>query len=77
LMTGRIASNDDAVAFLGKKGLAAREYLAVYRSLTEKRPYRQWPQRRTDDAGGDGEYRERADQSLAQANLKRDGPVAA
>jgi hypothetical protein len=31
----------------------------------------------TDDAGGDGEYRERADQSLAQANLKRDGPVAA
>ena len=55
----------------------AREYLNVYRSLTEKRPYRQWPQRRTDDAGGDGEYRERADQSLAQANLKRDGPVAA
>ena len=52
----------------------AREYLNVYRSLTEKRPYRQWPQRRTDDAGGDGEYRERADQSLAQANLKRDGP---
>jgi hypothetical protein len=30
----------------------AREYLNVYRSLTEKRPYRQWPQRRTDDAGG-------------------------
>jgi glycosyltransferase involved in cell wall biosynthesis len=55
----------------------AREYLNVYRSLIEKRPYRQWPQRRTDDAGGDGEYRERADQSLAQANLKRDGPVAA
>jgi glycosyltransferase involved in cell wall biosynthesis len=46
----------------------AREYLNVYRNLIEKRPYRQWPQRRTDDAGGDGEYRERADQSLAQAN---------
>src|SRR5882724_6371089 len=48
----------------------AREYLNVYRSLIEKRPYRQWPQRRTDDAGGDGEYRERADQSLAQAKSK-------
>src|ERR1700757_1844489 len=46
----------------------AREYLNVYRRIIEKRSYRQWPQRRTNDAGGDGEYRERADQSLAQAN---------
>ena len=55
----------------------AREYLNVYRSLIEKRPYRQWPQRgRTTLAGTASIASERIKASLKR-NLKRDGPVAA